>query len=61
MKWEEYQKNQLMNDYRDWAETYIECPNCGEKIYKNTTIVLTSMPPKFHYKCFNCGWTNVGY
>ena len=61
MKWEEYQKNQLMDDKRDWVETCIECPDCGEKIYKNSTLVLTSMPPQFHYKCFNCNWTNVGY
>lgn len=61
MKWEEYQKQLKYNDKPGWEKTDIECPNCGEKIFRDATLVLTSIPPQFRYRCFNCDWTNVGY
>lgn len=62
MKWEDYQ-NQAKDKlgWWGWDETDIECPNCGEKIFRCATLTLTSIPPKFRYKCFNCDWTDVGY
>ena len=38
-----------------------ECPNCGEIIYKNLTLVLTSYPSQYKYKCPKCPWQQMGY
>lgn len=58
MKWEEY------NPYPSGfgikrMETEIECPECGNKLYKRTDIILTTVPPKYQYECRHCGY--IGY
>ena len=56
MTWEEFvkQKRQTIND--EWEITDIECPDCGQKIFKNTMIVLATYPPTTAYCCPHCGW-----
>ena len=58
MKWEDFKPftPPVINGYQ---LTGIECPKCGEKLHKNIDIILTSLPPKNKYKCFNCKW--IGY
>jgi len=55
MKWEE-----LLNEDVDYVMTgqrltNIDCPDCGRKIYLDTSIILTSYPAKYKYWCA-CGW-----
>lgn len=66
MKWDEYQikKYETFNAFGDgqtWLKTDIECPKCGEPIYVNTSVVLTTYPPKYKYQCNKCKWTEAGY
>ena len=44
----------------DSIKTYHKCGYCGyEKAEVNTSMILTSYPPKYSYKCPKCG--KVGY
>ena len=62
MTWQEYQTIQAAtNPSGSWIKTDIECPECGEPIYKNTGMVLTSYPVQYRYECQNCGWTQTGH
>ena len=65
MTWEEAQKQHeaelLEIDCGNRERTDIECPTCGELIWRRTDIVLTSYPPKSFYECTNCGWKGTGY
>lgn len=59
-----------MSDLKSWQEFYIEeqlkpegtevtaiaCPCCGKALYKDVSVVLTSLPPKYKYFCNSCGW-----
>lgn len=56
MTWEEFvkQKHQTINN--EWEITDVECPDCGQKIFKNTMIVLTTYPAQTAYLCPHCGW-----
>lgn len=62
MTWEEYKRQRLqINKYVDhqhYMQTEIECPTCGMPIYKNVSLVLTSYPPQYQFRCMNCGWTD---
>lgn len=64
MTWEEYQKKQfliLQKEQKGYEPTMITCPNCGNFIYKDTSVVLTSNPPQYNYKCSNCEWRGHGF
>lgn len=66
MDWYKYQaekqrKRNLFNDNEMWIKTEIECPNCGEIIYKNLTSVLINCPSQYIYKCPKCQWQQMGY
>ena len=58
MKWEDF-----INQHKEHSlmrpKTDIDCPVCGEKLYRDDTKVLTSNPPKHRYECDNCGWSGV--
>lgn len=59
MKWEEYieSKESISIPYPYGLEkTDIECPKCGEPLYKNTRHVLACYPPKYGFECIECGW-----
>ena len=44
-----------------WAELPGKCPFCGQDtVYKNN-VVLTTLPPKFQYKCKSCDRTWIAY
>ena len=57
MKWSEFKPNYI--ETPGWENTDIECPECAKYIKRNNYMVLTSIPPQYQYKCFECGW--VGY
>ena len=66
MKWEDFKKREstqsdteVYHGYEHLSITDIECPNCGERIYKNNTFVLTTYPPQYIYECLYCNWTGV--
>lgn len=46
--------------YPSWKnfEVYTYCKKCGSEVVVDASIVLTSLPPQYHYECPNCG--NVG-
>ena len=42
-------------------KTYIQCPCCGKDAEVNTSVVLTTDPPKYSYTCNHCGHYNYIY
>ena len=60
MTWNEFENNiDLEKIFPNPLEkTDIQCPKCGQYIYRRNDIVLTSYPPQYQYEC-ECGW--VGY
>lgn len=63
MEWQEYQKmtDALGINTSEWEQVDVQCPVCGERIYKNTIYVLTTYPCQYKYKCFNCDWSGTAY
>lgn len=39
----------------DEVKYYTYCKKCGEKVYIDTSIVYTSIPPMYQYTCPKCG------
>ena len=57
MEWKEFKGiDRLYIGMEKYSKTDIKCPECGEDIYIDNTIVLTSNPPKHRYICRNCKW-----
>ena len=55
MKWEDYKEQQrAIPPNRELVD--VECPRCGQKIYRDTRFVLTSYPEQYRYFCEKCGW-----
>lgn len=46
-------------NFLDEIKYYTYCRGCGEKAYIDSSVIYTSYPPKYKYKCSKCG--NVGY
>ena len=63
MEWEEYKqmRNATMLQYFNKTKMDIKCPECGEYIYRDDTIVLTSYPAQYKYFCEKCGWSGTSY
>ena len=61
MKWEDHVKQGPPEEvFSNRKKTDIECPKCGELIYKRTDIVLTSYPAQYRYEC-DCGWVGSAF
>lgn len=60
MTWDEFLNKNISNSYNGQIQTDIECPECGRKIYYDSTIILTTYPAKFHYWC-SCGWSGIAH
>lgn len=61
MKWDEFDNGanvSLMAS--DQVRTDIECPVCGEKVFWDSRVVLTSLPPQYCYWC-KCGWSGTSF
>ena len=60
MKWEDYIDTRNPNAVQ-LAEriTDIECPECGDWLYQDVSIVLASNPPQLRYHCKKCGWSGT--
>ena len=44
-----------------WTELPGKCPFCGQDTVYKENVVLTSLPPKFRYKCKSCDRTWIAY
>lgn len=53
MTWDEFTKKQSerITVYGDFAVTNITCPDCGELIYRDMSVVVPTSPPI----CGKCG------
>lgn len=60
MTWEEFKQQKSLEYATNLKITDIECPECGNKIYVNTAMVLTTYPPQQRYECLDCGWSDLG-
>lgn len=56
MKWEEFKEKQRERMKPRDLMTMAECPECGDYLYQQQGIVLTSYPPQHIYYCKKCGW-----
>ena len=60
ISWEEHKlKGPSLEIFTNREKTEIQCPKCGEPLYKRTDIVLTSYPAQYQYECDKCNW--IGY
>lgn len=59
MKWEEISPK--IDQYINYVETDVECPECGHHLRKRIDIVLTTYPVQYHYYCPECGFTGVNF
>lgn len=46
---------------REWSEQKYVCPKCGGGMCRHETIVYTSNPPKYEYKCNKCGYVEYQF
>lgn len=61
MKWEDFSKQIPVKDLGFPRERVnVECPICGEKLWRRNDIILTSDPPQYRYEC-DCGWVGHAY
>lgn len=59
--WEEFEDTRIkFHNFVDQTKvpTDIVCPKCGEKIYRDDSVIYASMPPKCKYFCDKCGWSD---
>ena len=59
MKWEEFKEKQRERMTPKDPMTMAECPKCGDYLYQQQGIVLTSYPPQHIYYCKKCGWSGT--
>lgn len=61
MEWVDFvnQKNSLNIIQDKLRVTDIKCPKCGQYIFVDNGIILTTNPPKRKYICKKCNW--IGY
>ena len=38
----------------------MKCPKCGSRMLRDSSNILTSMPPKYEYRCPKCGAIEYG-
>lgn len=64
ISWEEYKSRESIiwdEFFPSIIKTEIQCPRCGEPLYKRMDIVLTSYPPQHQYECKKCNWIGYAY
>lgn len=63
MTWDEFVEmrthDMKTNDWGHYTEMIAACPKCGAYLFRDNTVILTSMPPQHKYICKKCEW--VGY
>lgn len=60
MTWNEFLDRPVSPCLTGQVQTDIDCPECGRKIYYDSTIILTSYPAMYKYWCA-CGWHGYGH
>ena len=58
MKWEDID---LDDNILGIEATDVECPICGEHLYRDTSVCYTSDPPKYKYFCIHCQFVGYNY
>lgn len=56
-EWEESRKNLWQNITE--AKNGIACPECGEELYDDCTLIITTNPARIHIFCKDCEWTGT--
>lgn len=59
VSWDRFTKEQLYFPEENETKMYVKCPECGELLYRDNTVICASNPPKSKYFCKKCKW--VGY
>lgn len=59
ISWERFLKAPSIFQVENEVKMGVKCPECGEFIYRDNTVICTSNPPKSKYFCKKCRW--VGY
>ncbi len=61
MTWDEFRKRWegYQQGLDEYTKTDIQCPECGEYLYRDDSVLFASNPPKQKYFCRKCRW--VGY
>lgn len=61
ISWDEFVNGQNAENIPSYLTvTNIRCPACGEALYKDTSVVLTTYPAKCRYECVKCRWFGLG-
>ena len=60
MTWDEFLNKSIESPHNGQVLTDIDCPECGRKIYFDSTVTLTSYPAQFCYWC-SCGWVGTAH
>lgn len=61
MKWEELERSTTRSiQIQQNIKTDIDCPECGEKVYLDNSVVLATYPVKYSYWC-SCGWSGTSF
>ena len=59
MTLEEYREQMKITQHGKYTKIDVECPKCGERLYRDNSIVLTTYPPQHRLECFNCKFTTT--
>lgn len=51
----EQESSSIFEGYEEYKPVNAKCEVCGGQLYINNSIILTSYPPMFQYKCSKCG------
>lgn len=63
MKWEEFKQQRLamITNFHRLTPTDVECPECGEFLYRDDSVVLATYPAQHRYECKKCGWEGCSF
>ena len=59
LSWEEFTKGKHIKPAFGLSITNVLCPNCGERLYRDDSVVLTTYPVKHRYECQKCKWKGI--
>ena len=59
VSWDRFTNEQLYFPEENETKTHLKCPECGELLYRDNTLIYASNPPMSKYFCKKCRW--VGY
>lgn len=54
-----YSPDEITEGYNRYKKVDVACNKCGAPLYLNESVVVTTYPEMYQYKCMECG--NVEY